>query len=392
MKILYIHQYFKTPLEPGGNRSYWIAKKLIGSGHEVTMITTKNNLQNKRIVKNIDGINTIYLNVNYSQNMSLFSRATSFASFSLRAFRECLKHRKKIDIIYATSTPLTVGIPALLLNILFRKPYVFEVRDLWPEAPIQMGVIKNKFLIRILYFLERTLYKRAKSVVTLSPGMQDGVLSKGIEKNKVYMVPNMSKLDHFYPRPKNNSVIKRFRISAQSLNIIYFGSLGKSNGLTKVIEFFGKTKHKVRLLIAGGGSELIKIKNQILSNNIKNVETIGQHDMLKVSEIVNCCDISLISFLNLPILDTNSPNKLFDSLSAGKPILLNSKGWTKKLVKTHKCGYYYDYDSFSSFEKTLGEIINNKDKLKAYGKNSRKLAVSKFDKAILTKKISLILE
>ena len=253
MKILYIHQYFKTPSEPGGNRSYWIAQKMIELGHEVTMITTKNNLQNKRIVKSIDGINTIYLNVNYSQNMSFFSRVTSFASFSLRALRECLKHRNNTDIIYATSTPLTVGIPALLLNILFRKPYVFEVRDLWPEAPIQMGVIKNKFLIRILYFFERTLYKRAKSVITLSPGMQDGVLSKGIEKNKVYMVPNMSKLDHFYPRPKNNSIIRRFKISAKSLNVIYFGSIGKSNGLTKVIEFFGKTKHKVRLLIAGGG-------------------------------------------------------------------------------------------------------------------------------------------
>ena len=131
MKILYIHQYFKTPLEPGGNRSYWIAKEMINSGHDVTMITSKNNLENKRIVKNIHGIKTIYLNVNYSQNMSLFRRANSFFSFSLRAFKESLKYRKKIDIIYATSTPLTVGIPALLLNLLFRKPYVFEVRDLW---------------------------------------------------------------------------------------------------------------------------------------------------------------------------------------------------------------------------------------------------------------------
>ena len=114
--------------------------------------------------------------------------------------------------------------------------------------------------------------------------------------------------------------------------------------------------------------------------------------MLMLSEIVNCCDISLVSFLNLPILDTNSPNKLFDSLSAGKPILLNSRGWTKRLVETHKCGYYYDYGSFSSFEKTLGKIINNKDKLKTLGVNSRKLAASKFDKIRLTKKISLILE
>lgn len=392
MKILYIHQYFKTPLEPGGNRSYWIAQEMINSGHDVTMITSKNNLENKRTVKNIHGIKTIYLNVNYSQNMSFFMRANSFFSFSLRALKESLKHRKKIDLIYVTSTPLTVGIPALLLNILFKKPYVFEVRDLWPEVPIQMGAIKNKLLIKILYFFEKSLYRRAKSIITLSPGMQDGVLSKGIKKNKVYMVPNMSKLDNFYPRPKDNSIVRHFKINAQSLNIIYFGSIGKSNGLPKVIDFFGKTKHKVRLLIAGGGSELKKIQNQILNNNIKNVHIIGEYDMLMLSEIVNCCDISLVSFLNLPILDTNSPNKLFDSLSAGKPILLNSRGWTKRLVETHKCGYYYDYGSFSSFEKTLGKIINNKDKLKTLGVNSRKLAASKFDKIRLTKKISLILE
>ena len=391
-KIFYIHQYFKTPAESGGTRSYWIAKKMISSGHEVTMITSKNNLEKDRIDKFINGIRVVYFNVNYNQKMSVFSRGFSFLSFSLKALKECINQRKEVDLIYATSTPLTVGIPALILNVFLKKPYIFEVRDLWPEAPIQMGALKNKLFIHFLNILEKTIYKRAKSIITLSPGMQDGVLSKGIKTNKVHMVPNMSKLDEFYPRPKNKTILKEFKINEHQLNIIYFGSVGKSNGLSKVVEFFGKTKHDVRLLIAGRGSELQKIKTLILSYDIKKVSLIGDHAMIKISEIVNCCDISLVSFLNLPILDTNSPNKFFDSLSAGKPILLNSKGWTKSLVKKYRCGYFYDYDSFSSFEKTIGEILSNKEKLKTHGKNSRKLAVSKFDKSILTKKISEVIK
>lgn len=391
MKILYIHQYFKVPGEPGGTRSYWVAKEMISAGHEVIMITSKNNQNTARIEKNIDGIKVIYLNVKYSQKMNFTQRLTSFIRFSFFSLIECIKQRKDTSLIYATSTPLTVAIPALVFKAFLNIPYIFEVRDLWPEVPIQMGAIKNKQLIKSLVYFETLIYKKAKTIITLSPGMQDGVFSRGIKKSKVHMIPNMSKIDKFYPRKKSKLIINEFGIKNNQLNIIYFGSVGISNGLSKVVEFFGKTKQNVRLFIAGNGSELDKINEVILSNNYKRVRIIGEYGMEKISEVVNCCDICLVSFLNIPVLDTNSPNKLFDSLSAGKPILLNSKGWTKEMINKYKCGFYYDYDSFDSFEKAISKIISDKSRVKLYGENSRKLATEKFEKSILAKKICLTL-
>ena len=388
MTILYIHQYFKTPMEPGGTRSYWIAKKMIEKGHSVIMISCTNDPSKKGKIIDIDGIKVYYLNVPYEQKMGIVKRLYAFVKFMILSIFYVFKLRFKYDKIYATSTPLTVGIPALFGNYMLKKPYVFEVRDLWPEVPIQLGVIKNPILITMLRQLERLIYTRSKTIIALSPGMEKGVLDQKISPNKVVMIPNMSKPDEFYPRAKNQHFFDKKILSSEKLSIIYFGSIGKTNGLEEVVSFFGKIQNiPVELIIAGSGSErekLIEISN---SSEFKNVNFIGDYKMSAISEIVNCCDLSLVSFDNIPILSTNSPNKFFDSLSAGKPVIVNSNGWTKDIVLKHKCGYYYERDNFKSFMKMMNEIIKDKENFDEMGKISRNLSLTMFNKENLTELI-----
>ncbi len=154
MKIIYIHQYFVTPAEPGGTRSYWFAKELINSGHEVTMITSTNTSHPLPGRFNIDGINVIYVKNDYSNYFSPFRKIISFLKFFIKSILKASKE-KQVDLVFATSTPLTVGAIALWLKRLKHWNYVFEVRDLWPEFPIQIGAIKNRLLIRILKRLEK---------------------------------------------------------------------------------------------------------------------------------------------------------------------------------------------------------------------------------------------
>ena len=386
MKILYIHQYFRTPLEPGGTRSYWIAQELIKEGHSVTMLTTSSTIKNKIERKIIDGINVIYLRVPYNQKMSIFQRLISFFSFMIKSSYYSLRE-KKVDLVVATSTPLTIGFPALVLKKIKRVPYLFEVRDLWPEVPIQMGALKSNLVRNLAIWFEKTIYKNAKHIIALSPGMEKGVL-KYEKQEKVSMIPNMAKIDAFYPRSKNIELVEKLGLKKDSFKLIHFGALGIANGIDTIIESATllKDDDSIEFIFIGGGSTEEAMKNKCKNNNLNNVHFLGRYAMQETSEIVNLCDVSLVSFLDLPILYTNSPNKLFDSLSAGKPLIVNSAGWTKDLVEKYKCGYYSNPKEPSELVTIIKELQNEPEKMKIMGENSRKLAENEYDKSILCAK------
>ena len=381
--ILYIHQYFKTPKEPGGTRSYWLAQALVNEGYNVTMLTASNKIKNNVEKTIIDGINVIYLKVDYSQEMSIFKRLFSFSIFMFKSTYYAFL-QKNIDLVFATSTPLSVGFPALLIKKIKKTPYVFEVRDLWPEVPIQMGVIKNKIIKKLLIGLEKLIYKNAKYVIALSPGMAKGVL-KYESALKVSMIPNMSKIDSFWPREKDFNLMKRLGLNTKSFKLIHFGSLGIANGAFTIIESAKLLKNNddFEFIFIGGGSTEHQLKDLCLKYNLKNVHFLGAFPLDKTSEIVNLCDVSIISFLDLPILSTNSPNKLFDSLSAGKPIIVNSAGWTKDLAEKHSCGFYVNPNYPLELVNKLKELGDNIKMMKSMSYNGRLLAETVYDKSIL---------
>lgn len=391
MKILYIHQYFITPLEPGGTRSYWIAKELINQGHQVTIITSSSKFESKVTFVDVEGIEVIYLKEFYSQNMTVKRRLFAFLNFMYKSTKIALQ-QKNVDLVFATSTPLTVGIPGLVLKWFKKIPFVFEVRDLWPEVPIQMGALKISVVRRLSVFLEKTIYKNAKHIIALSPGMQDGVV-KYVDKSKTSMVPNMSKIDSFWPREKNTNLLTNLGLQVKSFKVVHFGALGLANGADTVIESAKLLKgvDNVEFIFVGGGSTEEALKNRVQEYALSNVHFIGKFPMKDTSEIVNFCDVSMVSFKDLPILYTNSPNKLFDSLSAGKPIIVNSAGWTKDLVEDNNCGYYVNPNKPEELVEKIKYLQDNPDVVKQMGERSRFLAEHKFDKSILAKEVVSII-
>lgn len=392
MNILYIHQYFVTPQEPGGTRSYWLAQELIKNGHKVTMLTSSSKFSEDIKVVQVDGIEVVYIKEDYDQNMSVSRRLKAFLKFMYKSSVLGLK-QKDIDLVIATSTPLTIGIPALILKWFKNKPFVFEVRDLWPEVPIQMGAIKNSWTIKTTRLLEKTIYKNASRVIALSPGMQDGVV-KYIPKEKTSMIPNMAKMDEFWPRGKNDQLMEKLGLKIDSFKIVHFGSLGLANGAHSIIESAKllKNREDIEFLFVGGGSTENDLIEEVEKNNLKNVKFLGKFPMTDVSEIVNFSDVSVISFLDLPILYTNSPNKLFDSLSAGKPIIVNSAGWTKDIAEKYHCGYYVNPNRPEELVQKVLYLKDNPDVVDKMGQNARKLAETVYDKSILCKKFVEVIE
>jgi glycosyltransferase involved in cell wall biosynthesis len=361
-------------------------------GHDVTMITSTSKYNDRIVYKSIDGINVVYIKEEYSQNMSVYRRLKSFFGFMFKSTRIALK-QKDVDLVFATSTPLTVGFPALIMKWVKKKPYIFEVRDLWPEVPIQMDAMQNKLTQNIAISFEKTIYINANHVIALSPGMRDGVL-KYIDKDKTSMIPNMSKIDQFYPRPKNEEFARKIGLSKKVFKIIHFGALGLANGADTIIESARllKDDDTIEFVFLGGGSTEPKLKDLCKEYELTNVLFLGRYPMKETSEMVNICDVSIVSFKDIPILYTNSPNKLFDSLSAAKPIIVNSAGWTKELVEKENCGFYVDPNKPEQLVEKLKLLQKSPELVSEMSANSRRLAENIYDKDILCEEVIKAME
>ncbi len=382
MRIIYIHQYFKKITENGSHRSWYLANALAGAGFDVEMITAHNLAP---ITEKINETFTIhYLNIPYDNDFGFLKRILAFLSFFWKSFflaRKLIKQNQKNNkseknIIYATSTPLTVGITAFLLEKFYKIPYFFEVRDLWPDAPIQMKVIKNAILIKILKFLEKIIYQNASKIITLSPAMQthvEEVLKNTKTQKETLMFPNMSD-NEFFSHKTGKKVLDNF-------SVVYFGTIGKVNHLEYLLNI-AKLGHennkKVDFFIVGDGAEKKRLED--IAYDLPNVLFIKAIPKDLMNIFLGEMSAVYVSFLDIPVLESCSPNKFFDSLAAGKLCITNTKGWLKTLVEDNKCGFYASPHNPADFWKQLDVFINDGELLKKYEHNARHLAETKFDK------------
>ena len=383
-------------MRAGGTRSYEFARKLVKKGHQVTVLVGLNMRNFKKILKNkeeyIEGIHVIYLKTPYSNYMSFKKRLYSFMDFSRRAILAGIRI-KRYDLIFATSTPLTVAIPGIVLSFLRWAPMVFEVRDLWPEVPIQMGVIKNSLLIKLLRWFEAFIYRHSSHIIALSPGMVKGVLATGVARKKVTMIPNFCNLDFFKPGKSNNNILGELT-SINGPIIAYCGAISYANDIDIVIyaaEKLQEMRNPVIFVIAGEGILKPKLEKLAKVKKLKNVFFLGKINKYEVVELYRKAIACLVLFKNLPILSTNSTNKFFDAISTGKPIITNMGGWIGKLVENYKIGFSLENDNPQAIVETVEILTNmNKDQLEEMGKNARKLAIEKFNSDDMIDKLEMI--
>lgn len=391
MRILYIHQYFRTPEEGGAIRSYYLAKGLADAGHHVDLFTGYDGANYKK--EFIDGIHVHYFPVSYDQNFNFFQRIKAFLKFVVLATLKASEFGK-IDINYVSSTPLTTGLIALYLKWKHKIPYYFEVRDLWPEAPIQMKAIHYGWFKHQLYSLEKRIYRNAKAVIALSPGSKQHI-SRIIPHPSVMFIPNMSDCNFFRKAEKNSyhevqfDVIDKFVVS-------YFGAVGKVNRLEFLLDAAEACKKQMLLevvfLIAGNGSELASIQQQAKDRQLDNVRFVPYHNKYGLLSLLNITDAAYISFADLPVLKYCSPNKLFDALAAGKLCITNISGWMQELLEENQCGFYANPHQPDDFVKSIAPFVNDRNLLNDYQNNARSLAEREFSRKDQVEKLLTLIE
>jgi glycosyltransferase involved in cell wall biosynthesis len=355
VNVYLFHQHFHTPERGGALRSYYLATSLATNGLQVTVITSHNEPEIKR--ETINGFEVVYLPIFYQNQLSFYKRIKAYLHFAISAVQYARK-LPKANLHYVMSTPLTSGLIGIYFKWFNRTPYVFETGDLWPDAPIQLGFIKNSVLKYLLYALEKTIYKQAKALVALSPSMKE-ILEKKISDKEIFLLPNMTDISAF---EKGVADVPKEFSSTQPFIFAYLGSVGFANGLTYLIDvarLCEKEKLPIRFFLVGDGAAKPALEETSKKLNVSNIQFFPATNRDGVIEILKHVQAVYISYRQEKILETGSPNKYPDGLAAGKLIVTNFSGWISKEIHNMGCGFSYLPDEPQMFIDKVKPYLNH---------------------------------
>lgn len=398
MRIIYLHQYFNTPEMSGGTRSYEMARRLVAMGHEVNMMTSWREEDGHKGWYETDesGIHVHWLPVPYSNNMGYGERIGAFFTFAWAAARKAAT--LPADLVFATSTPLTIALPGAYAAWRKNVPMVFEVRDLWPELPIAVGALRNPLLRSAARMLERFAYAKSERIVALSPGMKEGVVQTGYPAEKVAVIPNSSDLDLFDPEKADAKDFRRQHPElGQAPLIVYTGALGLINGVDYLPRIAAASKalgYGPQFAVIGHkGQEEGKVRAtagelEVLGDNFHMYPAVPKNTM---PNILAAADIALSLVVDLKPLWANSANKFFDALASGTPIAINYEGWQAELLEKTGAGIVLPPNNPDEAARRLQAFIADTKRLKDAGYAARKLAEERFSRDKLAKELEQVL-
>jgi glycosyltransferase involved in cell wall biosynthesis len=395
MRIVYFYQYFSTPKGSWGTRVYEFCRDWVAKGHEVTVVSSiyyKSDLKAERFIEDQDfeGIRVKVLNIRIDNKESVVKRILSFVQYSVVSCWYAVT--LKADVVVASSGPITVGLPGLAARWLRGRKLVFETRDLWPDGAIEMGLIRNGFVKKMAYALERACYRSASHIVCLSPGMVDNIRRRfGLDK--LTSVTNAADLRLFGdPRPD----VELPEVFSNGKVAIYTGNIGQVNNsellLRAAVMLQKMGRGDIHILLVGDG----QLKGHFLARKKEmGLENFHIHGMMPKDRLVAYVQNSMVSLVPLkgtPVLDTSSPNKLYESLAAGVPVIQNTKGWIRDLLDENGCGFTVDADDERELVESLIRLADDPETAREMGRRGKELAQREFDKTLLAEKMLKVLE
>jgi len=362
MHILIVHQYFLRKDDAGGSRWNQFSKYWSLAGHKVTVLagmvhygTGKKPPEYKgRFIvreKESENVEVLRCHVSESYNTSFVGRFWAYLSFAVSSIYAGLFKVGKADVIICTSPPLTVGLTGWFLSRAKRIPMVFEVRDLWPESAIDTGILKNKILIKFSYWLERLSYKSASWINVLTPAFEEALINrKNIRPDRISMIPNAADLDIFKPGEKMNWVRTKHRLGDKFV-VTYVGAHGVANHLTQLLEAANLLKqHKdIVLMLVGSGMEKPMLIQKAAEWGLDNIVFVDSVSKEVIVDYVAASDVCTAVLKKVDTFKTVYPNKVFDYMSAKRPIIIAIDGVAKKLVEDAGAGIYVEPENAKEF-------------------------------------------
>lgn len=393
MQVTYLHQYFNTPAMHGPTRSYELARRLVAAGHEVNIITSWRDSHGRQGWFETDeaGIRVHWLPVPYSNTMSHFERLRSFFRFAAGAARRAGK--LDADVVFASSTPLTIALPGVYAARRKRVPMVFEVRDLWPDVPIALGALKGGLSKKLAFGLERFAYKRSSRIVALTPTMRDFLSGKRVPLEKISVIPNGSNIR----QADSADAPPTDRVSFERPTLLYCGSLGPAHGpeyLVRLAIAFHNLGLDTQIVVVGKG----KLEAQLIADAEaagcldKTIHFLGSIPREQIYAYFRAADASIMTMAQTEILYRHSvQNKFFDSLAAGCPVFANYNGWASEIAEIEGVGEILPFDDIDAAARKVHERVSDVQWLEHSGQLARRLAENRFNFDLLAEKLEATL-
>ncbi|WP_162428446.1 glycosyltransferase family 4 protein [Pontibacter pudoricolor] len=393
MHITILHQHHASPDCPATCRQYSFMEKL-ARRHKITLVATNawRILQVTHTYSWVPkGVELKECTVAYANKMGVVMRMLSFVGFAACAFYKLMR-LKKPDVLWAVSVPLSVPFVVAQVARLRNVPWVFEVQDLWPCFPIEMGAVRYKWVQRLLYKMEYSLYKSAAHIITLSPDMTAYVVAKGIDPAKVTTVLNGTDIEK--AAAINDADVEMIQVNYK-LNgkqvVLYAGTYGRANDIPTIMQAVELLAKEPTIVFVLTGTGYYEPQLQELAQRVPNLLLLPPQSRDQVFGLFKLADLSLVTFNDLPVLKSNSPAKFYDSLACGTPVIVTNPGWTKTFVENYSCGWYTPAEQPAALAQTIKQVLGDKPTLKEAGCNGATIARELFDRRELVKDVEAIL-
>ncbi len=385
MHILIIHQAFASLDEPGGTRHFEFARLLASSGHKVTVIASPVSYitggHTKQAREEVDGVTILRASVYDAHHKSFIHRILAFFSFMISSFWIGLGV-KNVDVIWGTSPPIFQGVTAWMLARIKGAKFLFELRDLWPQFAIAVGVLKNSLLIRLSEWLEKFLYRKADRVMVNSPGFISHIEDRGARR--VDLIPNGADPAMFDPQDDGSTFREANRLQGKFI-ALYAGAHGMSNDLGVVLEAARilLIEKNIQIVFLGDGKEkqiLQTLAREMLLLNVMFLPSVPKAEMARALAGADAC----IAILK-PIEEykTTYPNKVFDYMAAGKPVVLAIDGVIRDVVQKAHCGIFAQPGSAFEMAKAIRTLAGNPGYGREMGGLGRKYLEKNFSRAVI---------
>ncbi len=389
MKILLINQVFVSPEEPGHTRHFEMAQFLQTRGHELVIVASDLNYQTgKRIVdrrglyteQNFDGIRVLRSYMYPAIHRNYVWRVIAFFSFMFSSIWTALRVRD-VDLVMGTTPPIFQAVSAWVVAALRGTPFLLEVRDLWPEFGISMGVLKNPLIIALSRWLEKFLYACATHILVNSPAYRDYMLAKGVPENKVTYIPYGTDVGMFNPSIDGVS-IRREQGVEDKFVVLYAGALGQANDIDTLLRAAGRLKpyDKIHFVLFGDGKERARLESESHRLNLTNILFAGTRPKKDMPRIVASADACLAILQDIPAFRTTYPNKVFDYMAAGRASIIVIDGITRELIESSQGGVYVHPADDAMLAQKILELSQNPAKVKEMGANAREYLVKNLDR------------
>ncbi len=389
MHILLIHQAFVSQDEAGGTRHYELARYLTTRGNRFTVIAsnlsyltgrptdTGNRLVNEQLLGDVRVLRA-YTYPSLHQNFAW--RVICFFIFAFTSLVTALR-AGPVDVVMGTSPPIFQAVSAWLVSVVRRRPFLLEIRDLWPEFAIGMGVLDNPLLIVIARWVERFLYSRATHVLVNSPAYLDYLLGKGVPANKTTLIPNGVNPEMFDPNAKGDHVRQEFGLDSQFI-VTYAGALGLANDIPVILRAANHLRDltNVHFLLVGDGKERMNLEALARDMELPNVTFTGARPKLEIPEILASSNACVATLKDIPMFRTTYPNKVFDYMAAGRPIILAIDGVIRQVVESANAGIFVAPGDDVALSEAIKWLANNRVEAQAMGKTARSHVVKHFNR------------